>query len=154
MDKKCTNCGIVYPATLEYFHKERNGLRGDCKECRNKVSRRWHQDNKTERLVYFKKWREDNKGYMNQWRKDNPDKHVAIDSKRRASKKDVKFEKFSRQDVLDMWGTVCHICLDAIELDDWHMDHVHPLSKGGEHSLNNVKPSHPTCNMSKGASII
>ena len=32
----------------------------------------------------------------------------------------------------------------------WHVDHVYPLSRGGEHSYRNTQPAHPECNIAKG----
>ena len=56
--------------------------------------------------------------------------------------------------ILAKWGMVCHICTLAIaSLDDLHMDHVIPLSKGGPHSEDNIRPSHALCNLRKGAKI-
>ncbi|MBW8002582.1 MAG: hypothetical protein FVQ80_11255 [Planctomycetes bacterium] len=33
IEKKCDKCNVVYPATLEYFYKDKGGLRGKCKVC-------------------------------------------------------------------------------------------------------------------------
>jgi 5-methylcytosine-specific restriction endonuclease McrA len=37
---------------------------------------------------------------------------------------------------------------------NWHLDHVVPLSRGGEHSYANVQVAHPFCNLSKGPRLI
>jgi 5-methylcytosine-specific restriction endonuclease McrA len=70
-------------------------------------------------------------------------------------------DPFSEEDVLQKWGTNCHICNDPIDLNaprhskspGWkhglHLDHVQPVTKGGEHSLENVRPAHAVCNLSK-----
>ena len=72
---------------------------------------------------------------------------------------------FTEQDVLDKWGTDCHICGEPIDLNaprhsksaGWkhglHLDHVIPVTKGGENSLENVKPAHAVCNLSKNNSV-
>lgn len=44
---------------------------------------------------------------------------------------------------------VCHICGEKVSIDDFHLDHVTPLSRGGTDTLNNVKVSHPRCNLAK-----
>jgi len=36
-------------------------------------------------------------------------------------------------------------------MEDLHFDHVVPLSKGGPHTTENIRPSHSTCNLKKGA---
>ena len=44
----------------------------------------------------------------------------------------------------------CWMC--GCERDEsFHIDHVKPLSKGGWHCLSNLRPSCPSCNLSKGA---
>ena len=46
-NKKCTICGIEYPATTEYFHKSKSGKYGiiaQCKGCRNKIAFVWHSE--------------------------------------------------------------------------------------------------------------
>jgi 5-methylcytosine-specific restriction endonuclease McrA len=48
---------------------------------------------------------------------------------------------------------VCGICGTAADLSDWHLDHVVPLSKGGEHSYANTQVSHPVCNLRKHAKV-
>ena len=82
---------------------------------------------------------------------------------RRARKLDVIHEDYSTQDVLDLYGTDCHICHDPIDLalprrvgqEGWEkglqVDHVVPLKRGGNNTLENVRPSHGLCNVKKGA---
>jgi len=41
-EKRCSKCHVVYPPTLEYFHKDvkgANGLSAQCKECRHKAAK-------------------------------------------------------------------------------------------------------------------
>jgi 5-methylcytosine-specific restriction endonuclease McrA len=168
--KKCTKCGEEKPATTEYFRMNGNRMRADCIGCTKKVinkwyeknkhkqrevSRQWHHNNKQRASETSRQWYENNKEYWKkrarQWAKDNPEKRREHHAKRRAIKKGAAVgEPFTAQDVLDKWGTDCHICKKPIDPLDWHMDHVVALVNGGEHSLDNVKPSHPKCNLSKG----
>jgi endogenous inhibitor of DNA gyrase (YacG/DUF329 family) len=55
-------------------------------------------------------------------------------------------------------GSVCHLCGGHIDLRLLHpdplcfsFDHVIPLACDGVHSLENMRPSHLKCNLSKGA---
>jgi len=44
INRECSKCGKVYPATLEFFHKQNDvkcGLTRKCKICRNKKNRKW-----------------------------------------------------------------------------------------------------------------
>ena len=60
--------------------------------------------------------------------------------------------------IRDNW--VCHLCglpivqsLSRTDPMGATIDHVVPLSKGGDDSLHNVKTAHWACNRSKGASV-
>lgn len=47
------------------------------------------------------------------------------------------------------------ICKDHVAAsDNWQVDHIIPLSKGGEHSYRNVQLAHAFCNQSKGSKVI
>jgi 5-methylcytosine-specific restriction endonuclease McrA len=100
------------------------------------------------------------------WRSENPHKFREYDRKRRASKLNNGFEKYSEEQVLSAYGGACHICNNLINLDasrsvgsiGWemslHIDHVIPISKGGPDTLKNVRPSHGICNLRKSATIV
>jgi 5-methylcytosine-specific restriction endonuclease McrA len=72
-----------------------------------------------------------------------------------------KKDYFSANMVIETYGTDCHLCGGAIDLDaprtpgqpGWekalHIDHVIPLSKAGDDTLENVRPSHGKCNVRK-----
>ena len=73
---------------------------------------------------------------------------------------------YTHKEVLEMYGTNCHICKKPIDLNaprgvgkkvGWeyglHFDHVIPLSKGGEDTIDNVKPAHAICNMRKSDNL-
>lgn len=44
-------------------------------------------------------------------------------------------------------GWRCHDCLCSVTRDDWSLDHIVPLSMGGEHSYANVALAHQDCNL-------
>ena len=163
--KTCTRCKEEFPATSDYFGKMRDASDGfypQCWECKRKSNREADTRRKftTKRIESRKKVDRARNGYEHRkalsakvskrWAKNNPEKRRASAAKRRAIKKGATVEDFTPQDVLDKWGTDCHICKKPVDLLDWHMEHVVALVNGGEHSLENVKPSHPKCNLSKG----
>jgi hypothetical protein len=47
VEKRCTQCGILKPATLEYFHKQstKSGLRAECKPCACKKAKAYREEN-------------------------------------------------------------------------------------------------------------
>lgn len=83
-------------------------------------------------------------------------RNLARCHERNARKKMVQVEHFSRLSVFERDGWVCQICGEAIDRDavaksplSASLDHIIPLSKGGEHSMSNTQCSHLRCNMMK-----
>jgi 5-methylcytosine-specific restriction endonuclease McrA len=80
--------------------------------------------------------------------------------------KNAKQEPYTYKQVLETYGKTCHLCNKEIDLKaprqvgkkGWeqglHIDHIIPLSKGGDDTLQNVKPSHGQCNIVKSATIV
>ena len=124
------------------------------RDSRNKSNRSWVEKNK-------EKIRKQKKEYQ----QNNPHKAREADRRRRALKKENIHEPYSEKQVLEKYGTACHICKEEIDLSanrasgspGWqqglHLDHVVPLSKGGPDTIDNVKPAHGLCNLQKNDSI-
>jgi len=92
------------------------------------------------------------------WQDAHPERMLEISrqqhGRRRARKHGAVVTKADYRAILAEFGMVCHICgLDILTRTDLHFDHVIPLSKGGAHSPANIRPSHASCNMRKGARI-
>lgn len=78
--------------------------------------------------------------------------------KARAILHGVKYERVSRAEIFERDSWVCGICLEPVDSSKtWpdpmspSLDHVVPLSLGGEHVESNVQCSHLRCNLKKGA---
>lgn len=52
---------------------------------------------------------------------------------------------------IGMQGYKCMYCKWTISFHTCHIDHIHPVSKGGEHYLYNIALTCSTCNLTKGA---
>lgn len=69
-----------------------------------------------------------------------------------ASRRRKPLSKKRRFEVLKRCGFRCHYCgargTDGVEL---HVDHVHPVSKGGDNSDDNLVAACRDCNLGKGA---
>lgn len=127
--------------------------------ARRKAAPEMHRENN-------RQWRANNiekaRASANNWRKRNPDKAREVERRRRARINGGS--PYTEADVLATYGTDCHICGDPVDMsaprkigtDGWrrglHIDHVVPIAKGGADSLENVRPSHGACNITKGAS--
>jgi 5-methylcytosine-specific restriction endonuclease McrA len=161
-EEPCKNCLQGRKKYLkEYRKKNREKLRQIKKQWRDEK----HEEQLNKDRVYRKRNADKIKKYMQEWRLNNKEISNSHSRKKRAIKFSVNTEPYTIQDIIDSYGTSCHICLYAIDLDasratgkgDWelslHLDHVVPLSKGGEDNIINVKPSHAICNLIKGNKI-
>ena len=103
---------------------------------------------------YYADHSEKVKDYQQRYRKEHPDRINDLSQVRRARKRSAPVvERIYRQVVFDRDGGICHICHGATDPLDWHIDHIIPLSRGGEHSYRNVAVSHPRCNRVKHNSM-
>jgi 5-methylcytosine-specific restriction endonuclease McrA len=131
---------------------------------------KWHLQQKKYRekhpeanKIWVESNREKVRQYKKKWDQANPDSLTEKTNRRRARKLQVEVEKFTQNQVLETYGTACHICQGDIDLKaprrtnikgfefGLHIDHVVPLAKGGSHTLANSRPAHAICNLKKGA---
>lgn len=127
---------------LDYRQKKRDEARLYVERHPEKVAIR--------RKMYRERTVEQRADYMAQWEKVNPDKRKAINLKRLYLMEDTMVEPIDRWVIWDRDEGVCGICGKTADSDDWHLDHITPLSKGGSHTFDNVQVSHPLCNIRKG----
>lgn len=48
---------------------------------------------------------------------------------------------------------ICHLPVGLLR-KYWHVDHKHPLSKGGRHEESNLQVTHPRCNLIKSNKVM
>jgi len=139
------------PGDYDRCRKNNNGVAcAPCKAAAAKYAReKFHSD---------PKYKEAEK----RWRQANPHK-VYRDNKDRALKNGGKHNYYTRQHIFDRDGYNCYLCNTPVDLKanhiqgqpGWelypHIEHVKPLSKGGDDTLANVKIAHAICNIRKGS---
>ncbi len=180
--KLCKTCGLEKTGSHASYCKSCNSARvmqwkrenGErYNEYSRNLARKLAKKSKPQR-DRKRSWEKNNpeavRGQRANWKKKNIEKVRAsarvADRKRRALRLSNGFEKYTEQDVLSLYGTNCHICHGEIDLGaprsvgalGWelalHIDHLIPISRGGEDTLKNVRPSHALCNLRKSATII
>lgn len=171
--KKCSRCGIEQP--LSQFHKRssrKSGYASHCKVCDSNRTKTWREDNPEIALARFTRWKQANPEKaivrVKLWKIANPEKVRDSDrskSRRRRAQINATKEKYTEAQVIDTYGTDCHLCGKPIDFnaprhpqfEGWEMglqiDHVLPLSRKGADNLANVRPSHAQCNIRKNNSI-
>lgn len=107
--------------------------------------------------LYRMKNREACRQRVKRWRKLNPEKRIASDKKAALKRFGDKRRKgnygfLDTRLVSNYQSKICGIC--SLKIDsNFHVDHVIPLSRGGEHNLENLQLVHPICNLTKGRKL-
>jgi len=90
------------------------------------------------------------------WNKENPDKRSDNLQKRRAVVKGASTTPVSRAEIFKRDGWVCGLCGYPVDKNLCYphpqsksLDHIIPLSKGGDHGVHNVQLAHLVCNLRK-----
>ena len=171
--RTCSKCGETKPLTTG-FHRESHGYRGVCRDCRNSQRRARHAANpepirERDRARQVEKnksyyaanverereraaaWKRRNRERAREthaaWVERNRAKVCEYSAARRALRKGATVEGVDRMAVYERDGGCCHVCGKKRPSDDWHLDHLLPLTKGGDHSMANVAVACPSCNV-------
>jgi 5-methylcytosine-specific restriction endonuclease McrA len=126
----------------------------------------WREKNKEKANARQRIWREKNKekdsAYKAKYKERYPHKSGEYTRQRRARKQQAIVIPYKVLDVLNIYGSNCHLCGKEINLEapkktgkeGWehglHIDHLIPISMGGSDTIDNVRPAHGWCNMSRG----
>ena len=176
--KTCSKCGEAKPVGEYRLHRSRpDGRQPYCRECQRVGAAIWYAakasaggfDGRAERdaaryavnrdriKAVAREWyaanRERALATAAAWRSAHPDRVRDRKAIRRARERGAPVvERIYRARVWERDGGRCHICGRKADPRSWHLDHIIPLSRGGEHSYRNVAVSHPTCNLRRGTS--
>jgi 5-methylcytosine-specific restriction endonuclease McrA len=111
------------------------------------------------------KRREKARQYSRDYRAKNPEKYTEQARRRRAFRRGNGVVKYTEKEMLELYGSNCHICNGPIDLSaprkpgvpGWqlglHVDHIIQIFHGGPDTIENVRPSHAKCNLSKPKAI-
>jgi 5-methylcytosine-specific restriction endonuclease McrA len=124
----------------------------------NKTNYESHPETfKRQRENHYKKYGSDetHREQSRRWRSNNPDKVKMQRYKRWAAEHNPLVSTLTKEQwdsQLKFFNNKCAYC--GNEMTKVTLDHIIPLSKGGEHSVVNVVPCCPTCNFRKGTKSI
>ncbi len=83
------------------------------------------------------------------WRGGRKESDFRRRARRKAAMRNTVVEPVTRADVLRVYGQGCYICGKGLADDEITIDHVVPVSKGGGHTLENLRPACVSCNCRK-----
>ena len=177
--KTCSKCGVE--KSLDAFHKNKartDGVEVYCKDCNNARHRAKYAANPEKEIARTRKYHlehpEWSKQTLRKWHVENRDYRISkikerlatdpefveyrrevqsrSERERRARKALATTKRVTKKDyekLLLEYNNKCWIC--EVELTTVFWDHVHPLAKGGSHSVDNLRPSCNPCNARKNA---
>jgi 5-methylcytosine-specific restriction endonuclease McrA len=133
--KGCSACREIRPLhAFNVSNRAADGRQGKCKRCANAYAAKY-------RAANLAKERERQAEYQSRSR---------ADATRRARKAGVAHEPYSRSEIFARYDGACAYC----DAPAQHLDHVHPISKGGADAPHNLVPACAPCNLSKGAKTL
>ena len=169
--KTCAKCQVS--KVIDCFSKSaktKDGLQYKCKECCNKYaakfylqnseqikanSKKYVLDNPEKHRTNNNKWRLANKEKANsavrKHRLANLEKYRYYESVRRAKKLSNGVYKISSKELKKLYESPCAYCGSKEFIE---MDHVIPISRGGQHSIGNLVPACSRCNKRKSDKLL
>lgn len=134
-------------------------------------ARVWEAENKEKSKQSKQNWCLNNKDYLKNWKKSNPEwekkwrlqnaekiRYYSRQSriKRRLMLKNVPSENYTLEQIYIRDEGMCKLCFTTVNINAEKLanrpsiDHVIPLSKGGNDTLKNIQLAHFGCNSKKG----
>lgn len=161
--KRCTGCGEVKP--LDAFYRcaaVRDGRAARCKVCRDEAHRAYYADRADVLREYGREQRR-------RWTANNPEMQRNLNRRGRRSEAGRAAQARKRQRrrdagvpdstsvewardrlvVLERDDGVCGICGIDVDPLDYTLDHIQPISAGGQHEMHNLQVAHRSCNSRK-----
>jgi 5-methylcytosine-specific restriction endonuclease McrA len=161
MLKYCYKCKTEKP--INEFNKNRrskDGHRSECRKCCSVMYAKWRARNLEKARANSTKWNKANlqkeTARKNRWAKANPEKKNAQTQRRRAMKRGNggSYTAAEWQTLVEKYNYTCLRCGKQEPEIKLTIDHVLPLSKGGNNTIDNIQPLCKQCNSTKNAKFI
>ena len=157
--QRCNRCKVEKP--LDGFHKNRkkeNGHSPECKTCANKRSKlRYQREGEKLRRQMAEQRKRDYEYRLEIERRSrakNKERHRPGKNARQSIRNRIlASDKFLiiQKDLIRIYSSSCWKCGT---LNNLSLDHILPLSRGGNHSAGNIMSLCKSCNSSKGNRLL
>lgn len=167
--KTCTKCRIEKP--VGEFHKHRSGYNPRCKVCRNEERKAYYEENREAALERERRYREANvdkirerkrryweenrevvREQNQQYRKTNPQRVALCRAIKDSPLAEEELLNGQNREAINASLRFDYLLRDLITAKtgiDHHVDHIVPISKGGRHTLANIRVIPAALNLSK-----
>ena len=169
--KRCNKCGELLVANSRNFAKSKGGkwgLRSNCKICDKQYREEckehyeeYRKRHKEEKKEYDKKYREDNNEHLKEVKKQYYQTEEGREVRRKKSKKYTHKKRillkeknqtytYEQLDEMNLFFNNC-CAYSGLPLDEnnYSIDHIVPLSRGGDNLIYNLVPMYSNYNSSK-----
>lgn len=163
--KACSKCGKEQPLQNFYWRNRRLGKRrNDCRTCAIAAQKRRNStpEGRARRreisAAYYQRNKEAHKRAVYRWRENNPDKIREIERRyyrNKPTKKIVnarrrRLERAVRDPELNEYAAIVHLdpCVYCGSPSN-EIEHIVPLSRGGQHASSNIAAACRSCNAKK-----
>lgn len=150
-DKKCSRGFARKCKQCAYDSRDKEKMSEVKKECYRKNKEKYKERIKQNTARYLEDGRQSK--WAIKWQKANPDKVAEIKHRRRTRKMHNGRNDLTAEQIRQIKSTgICYYCNE--QFDNLSIDHVVPLSKGGENTLSNVVAACIQCNKRKNAKLV
>lgn len=126
-------------------------------ERRRAIELSWRERNHERyeawRQAYRDSHREEISAYNEAYKTTNPEALRRKKRKRRARLANVESDDYTRREIYDRDGGRCRQCETEVSFDQFHIDHIVPITLEGPDVRSNVQVLCPTCNRKKGTRL-
>jgi len=121
------------------------------------AQRRYLYANWDKRVEANRRWKEANpekaKAQQARYKARHADEMRERDNQKRLRRLSVASEPINYQALWAQSEGICYLCGEVLDSSNVHFDHVVPLSRGGTHTMDNLKPTNPHCNQRQWAKL-
>lgn len=181
MTKVCSKCQCEKaPTEFTKLKRSKDGLNTWCKSCfrqnyqankqkilekqklwvqnnrerSREIKKKWSEANPEKQSLAIRAWQDKNaehfKTLKKKWREDNSELLRVHTINRRRKLSAGKLSVGIVETLLNLQDGKCAGCGGKLN-GDYHIDHIHPISKGGKNVDTNVQLLHGKCNLVKAA---